>query len=62
MLLSNLGVPDEVFLNLQRAMLDSLAGKGVPQSSEVRPNLLASYADAFLRVFGYTDDVVSESF
>ena len=41
MLLSNLGVPDEVFLNLQRAMLDSLAGKGVPQSSEVRPNLLA---------------------
>ena len=41
MLLSNLGVPDEVFLNLQRAMLDGLAGKGVPQSPEVRPNLLA---------------------
>ena len=41
MLLSNLGVPDEVFLNLQRAMLDRLAGKEVPQSPEVRPNLLA---------------------
>ena len=27
MLLSNLGVPDEVFMNLQRAMLDRLAGK-----------------------------------
>lgn len=26
MLLSNLGVPDEIFLNLQRKMLDSLAG------------------------------------
>ena len=40
MLLSNLGVPDEVFLNLQRAMLDRLAGKGVPQGPEVRRNLL----------------------
>ena len=27
MLLSNLGVPDEVFMSLQRAMLDKLAGK-----------------------------------
>ena len=26
MLLSNLGVPDEIFLNLQQKMLDSLAG------------------------------------
>lgn len=29
MLLSNLGVPDEVFMNLQRAMLDRLAGKNL---------------------------------
>ena len=29
MLLSNLGIPDDVFMNLQRAMLDRLAGEKI---------------------------------
>ena len=56
MLLSNLGVPDEVFLNLQRKMLDGLAGKGVPQSpGSYRPNLLLLSRDEFSLVLGNTN-------
>ncbi len=35
MLLSNLGIPDDVFMNLQRGMLDTLAGKRKANSISV---------------------------
>ena len=43
MLLSNLGVPDEVFISLQKNMLDKLAGKLSKILNAGKTNLLSVY-------------------
>lgn len=43
MLLSNLGVPDEVFISLQKNMLDKLAGKLSKILNADKTNLLPVY-------------------